>query len=442
MPPRDAGVEWETASPQSTTVAPDVVAVPTQRIPTGARLGWWRSLLGVGAVLVGVRYVVWQASIAPTTVLGVLFVVAETTSVVVLAVTVLTLLDRGSRSAPRPPSGTLDVFVTVCGEPPEVVEVAVRSALAIDYPHRTYVLNDGRIAAIDGWEAIDELAARLGAQAITRTTGARSKAGNLNHALRLTVWRVRRHDRRRPPSRFGPRGSAAALVRRRAGRLRHGNPTVRRRGRRAQQPAAVLPPLPAAGQGRRRLRDLVRQRRDLPPRRTRRRQRFQRVEHRRGLAHVVPAACGRMDQRVRARAGHDGSGAEYGSRVRPPAREMDGRRAAVAAARLPSVRSAACRCVPASTTCTRPARTSSACHCSCSSRCHRSTSCCAYPPQVPQPACSTCPTRRRTWPSWLPSSPRSSVFAGPCARSGARSSTPGSCRWRSPEPSGDPAGAE
>ena len=100
--------------------------------------------------------------------------------------TVLTLLDRGSRSAPRPPTGSLDVFVTVCGEPPEVVEVAVRSALAIDYPHRTYVLNDGRIAAVDGWEAIDELAARLGAEPITRTTGARSKAGNLNHALRLT----------------------------------------------------------------------------------------------------------------------------------------------------------------------------------------------------------------------------------------------------------------
>ena len=97
MPPRDAGVEWETASPQSTTVAPSVVAVPAERIPTGARLGWWRSLLGVGAVLVGVRYLVWQASIAPATVLGVLFVAAEATSVVVLAVTVLTLLDRGSR---------------------------------------------------------------------------------------------------------------------------------------------------------------------------------------------------------------------------------------------------------------------------------------------------------------------------------------------------------
>ena len=129
MPPRDAGVEWETASPQSTTVAPSVVAVPAERIQTGAGLGWWRSLLGVGAVLVGVRYLVWQASIAPSTVLGVLFVAAETMSVVVLTVTVLTLLDRGSRSAPRRPTGSLDVFVTVCGEPLEVVELAVRSAL-------------------------------------------------------------------------------------------------------------------------------------------------------------------------------------------------------------------------------------------------------------------------------------------------------------------------
>ena len=119
-------------------------------------------------MLVGVRYLVWQASIAPATVLGVLFVAAEATSVAVLAVTVLTLLDRGSRSGPRPATGSLDVFVTVCGEPPDVVEAAVRSALSVDYPHRTYVLNDGRIAGVAEWEAIDELAMRLGAEPITR----------------------------------------------------------------------------------------------------------------------------------------------------------------------------------------------------------------------------------------------------------------------------------
>ena len=75
------------------------------------------------------------------------------------------------------------MFVTVCGEPAAVVEVAVRTTLAIDYPHRTIILNDGRIAGVDGWQEIDELGARLGVEVITRTSGARSKAGNLNNAL-------------------------------------------------------------------------------------------------------------------------------------------------------------------------------------------------------------------------------------------------------------------
>ena len=64
---------------------------------------------------------------------------------------------RGPAPGPGTPSGSLDVFITVCGEPPDVVEVAIRTAMAIDYPHRTVVLNDGRIAGKAGWQEIDRL---------------------------------------------------------------------------------------------------------------------------------------------------------------------------------------------------------------------------------------------------------------------------------------------
>ena len=167
-------------------------------------------------------------------------------------------------------------------------------------------------------------------------TGPRGKAANLNHALRLTSGDfVATIDAdHRADADLGR--SVAALVRRRAGRLRRLRSTVRRRRRRAQQPAAVVPRCAAASQGRRRLRDLVRERRDLPPRRARRRQWVQRVEPRRGPAHVVPPARRRVDERVRARAGHHWPGAEDVGRVRPPAGALDGRRAAAAAPRQPA----------------------------------------------------------------------------------------------------------
>ena len=81
---------------------------------------------------------------------------------------------------------TLDVFIKVCGEQPYVVERTVRAALAIDYPHRTWLLNDGRMAGKSGWDEIDALAVRYNVPCFTRTAGARGKAGNLNYALTLT----------------------------------------------------------------------------------------------------------------------------------------------------------------------------------------------------------------------------------------------------------------
>ena len=161
----------------------DLVTADVGSVSTGARLGWWRTVLGVATVFLGVRYVGWQISISPGTPLATVFIVCEALALTTFLLTFCALLDRGTRAGPGTPGGSLDVFITVCGEPPDVVEVAIRTAMAIDYPHRTVVLNDGRIAGKSGWQEIDRLAERLGAIVVTRTTGHRSKAGNLNHAL-------------------------------------------------------------------------------------------------------------------------------------------------------------------------------------------------------------------------------------------------------------------
>ncbi|MCK9932648.1 glycosyltransferase [Frankia sp. Mgl5] len=197
----------------SAVAAPAVPAIPTQAVAGDSRdasragippldgvdtwvrvpVTWWRAVagrvVGVAITLIGAVYAVWRAgTLDGTGVAGHLFYAAEIVSYLTIVWTaVMTGRMRTGyvRRAPAP-AGTLDVFVTVCGEPVEMVEATLRAALAIDYPHRTYVLNDGRIAGRPNWRDIDALAARLGLTCFTRTDGPRGKAANLNHGLART----------------------------------------------------------------------------------------------------------------------------------------------------------------------------------------------------------------------------------------------------------------
>lgn len=82
---------------------------------------------------------------------------------------------------------SVDVFITVAGEPEDIVEQTVRAARAMTYPSFTvFVLNDGKVARKENWRAIENLAARWGTHCITRTVPGGAKAGNINHALSLT----------------------------------------------------------------------------------------------------------------------------------------------------------------------------------------------------------------------------------------------------------------
>lgn len=86
----------------------------------------------------------------------------------------------------------VDVFITVAGEPTEVVEPTARAAATMEYPNfRVFLLNDGLVARRDNWYDMETLAARLrreglNVSCITRTVQGGAKAGNINHALSLT----------------------------------------------------------------------------------------------------------------------------------------------------------------------------------------------------------------------------------------------------------------
>jgi len=80
-----------------------------------------------------------------------------------------------------PPGLAVDVFVPVYDEPGELVARSLAAAVAMRYPHRTYLLDDTsdpRFAT---------LAAEVGAEYLTRADHHDAKAGNVNAALARTA---------------------------------------------------------------------------------------------------------------------------------------------------------------------------------------------------------------------------------------------------------------
>lgn len=85
------------------------------------------------------------------------------------------------REPPPPPEGlTVDVFIPTYNEPLSVLRPTVAAAVAMEYPHRTYVLDDGRR------EEVRRLCEELGAEYLTRPANTHAKAGNINEALKRT----------------------------------------------------------------------------------------------------------------------------------------------------------------------------------------------------------------------------------------------------------------
>lgn len=82
----------------------------------------------------------------------------------------------------------VDVFITVAGEPVELVAHTVQAAKNMHYPNfKVHVLNDGYVAGKENWREIEALCAELGVHCITRTVPGGAKAGNINNALRTTL---------------------------------------------------------------------------------------------------------------------------------------------------------------------------------------------------------------------------------------------------------------
>jgi cellulose synthase (UDP-forming) len=81
----------------------------------------------------------------------------------------------------------VDIFITVAGEPVEIVKKTVIAAKNISYLKKNiHILNDGFVCGSENWMEIESLAEAEGVNVITRKIGGGAKAGNINNALKLT----------------------------------------------------------------------------------------------------------------------------------------------------------------------------------------------------------------------------------------------------------------
>jgi cellulose synthase (UDP-forming) len=150
--------------------------------------------LVVLSAAVSIRYILWRFTETldfATPLQGALgsgLALAELYAVLVLAlgyVQTVWPLERKPLPLPDVPADwpTVDIYVPTYNEDLSVVRATVLAAMTIDWPRdklRVYILDDGRR------RAFRDFAASCGAGYINRPDNAHAKAGNLNHAMRLT----------------------------------------------------------------------------------------------------------------------------------------------------------------------------------------------------------------------------------------------------------------
>lgn len=135
----------------------------------------------------GAHMLVWRAGMLPELgVAGWAFFVLEAIVFGWMMFTAFLLVGRTrpDRVAPDPdPEMTLDVLIPTAGEPMALLAATIAAAKAIRWPHNVIVCNDSYLAGKANWREVEALCEREGVHCLTRTTGPKGKAGNLNHAL-------------------------------------------------------------------------------------------------------------------------------------------------------------------------------------------------------------------------------------------------------------------
>jgi cellulose synthase (UDP-forming) len=182
----DARAEVSTSTPfvepQAAAASPssDVYAIPRQ----SETKEWVTRIVACIAWLYGLYWITWrwtQTLNWDSPIFSVLLVSAETWGLLTTAALIFTVWRLNHRTPPPAPPGlTVDVFITTYDEPLAIVRRTAIGAKAIRYPHKTYILDDGRR------DEMKAMAEELDIGYIRRNDNKNAKAGNLNNALKHT----------------------------------------------------------------------------------------------------------------------------------------------------------------------------------------------------------------------------------------------------------------
>ena len=155
-------------------------AIP--KLPRGEEL--ITRVFAVIAWLYGLYWISWRWGSSlnhNALVFSIVLIVAETYGLINSFFLIATVWKLKYRDAPPTPRGlNVDVFITNFDEPLEVLRRTAIGARAIKYPHRTFMLDDGKR------DEVKAMADALGIGYIRRDGNEHAKAGNLNNALKVT----------------------------------------------------------------------------------------------------------------------------------------------------------------------------------------------------------------------------------------------------------------
>ncbi len=158
-------------------------ARPPSRTARGESPGAARIALAVAYVAAAAAYFAWRVTTLDAThpVFSIILFAAELSASLGLLLRLAVTSRLSVRHAPVAQQGlAVEVLVTTVDEPVEMVRRTLVAARSMDYPHETWLLDDGDRASMQA------LARELGVQYIARPANTGSRAGNLNNALRYS----------------------------------------------------------------------------------------------------------------------------------------------------------------------------------------------------------------------------------------------------------------
>ncbi len=142
---------------------------------------WTQRVLSAATILLGARYLWWRATETDNPAAHwffVLFLATETLAFVSSVGLMVVSWRQRFYQVPVPIDGrSVDVFIATYNEPVELLRDTVACAVAMRYPHRTLLLDDGNRPEVAA------LAAEFGCVYLGRTDRRHAKAGNLNNGL-------------------------------------------------------------------------------------------------------------------------------------------------------------------------------------------------------------------------------------------------------------------